>query len=71
MDQPGFSQDSPRGFGINGIEFANTLFGVPTFNYLNELKKNADDYGVQMVLIMVDARVKHVPPRRKSGSKRL
>jgi sugar phosphate isomerase/epimerase len=42
-------------FDINGIEFVNTLFEVPHMNYLNQLKKNAEDYGVTMVLIMVDA----------------
>ncbi len=42
-------------FDINGIEFVNTLFEVPHMNYLNQLKQNADDYGVSMVLIMVDA----------------
>ena len=42
-------------FDINGIEFVNTLFDVPHMNYLNQLKQNAGDYGVTMVLIMVDA----------------
>lgn len=42
-------------FDINGIEFVNTLFEVPHMNYLNQLKQNAEDYGVSMVLIMVDA----------------
>lgn len=42
-------------FDINGIEFVNTLFEVPTYDYLKQLKHNADDYGVTMVLIMVDA----------------
>lgn len=42
-------------FGVNGIEFVNTLFEVPTMNYLNTLKQNAQDHGVSMVLIMVDA----------------
>lgn len=41
-------------FGIDGIEFVNTLFDVPNMNYLNQLKQNADAYGVTMVLIMVD-----------------
>lgn len=41
-------------FDINGIEFVNTLFEVPTLSYLNNLKQNAADYGVTMVLIMVD-----------------
>jgi len=42
-------------FDINGIEFVNTLFEVPTSQYLKQLKSNADDYGVEMILIMVDA----------------
>ena len=42
-------------FDINGIEFVNTLFEVPHMEYLNQLKRNAADYGVTMVLIMVDA----------------
>jgi L-ribulose-5-phosphate 3-epimerase len=42
-------------FDINGIEFVNTLFEVPHLEYLNQLKQRADEYGVTMVLIMVDA----------------
>ncbi len=42
-------------FDLNGIEFVNTLFEVPHVNYLNQLKQNADDHGVEMILIMVDA----------------
>ncbi len=42
-------------FDINGIEFVNTLFEVPHMDYLNQLKQNAKDQGVTMVLIMVDA----------------
>jgi L-ribulose-5-phosphate 3-epimerase len=42
-------------FDINGIEFVNTLFEVPHMEYLNQLKQRADEYGVTMVLIMVDA----------------
>lgn len=53
------SLDFPRiareDFGLNGIEFVNTLFEVPTVSYLNQLKKNADSHGVSMVLIMVDS----------------
>jgi L-ribulose-5-phosphate 3-epimerase len=41
-------------FDINGIEFVNTLFEVPTYGYLRRLKKNAEDYNVTMVLIMID-----------------
>lgn len=50
-----FPRIARKDFGINGIEFVNTLFEVPTVEYLNELKKNADDHGIKMVLIMVDA----------------
>jgi sugar phosphate isomerase/epimerase len=42
-------------FGINGLEFVNTFFELPTYNYLRRLKKNAADHGVTLVLIMVDA----------------
>ena len=50
-----FAKIAREDFDLNGIEFVNTLFEVPTVNYLNQLKKNADDHGVKMVLIMVDA----------------
>ena len=43
-----------KDFDLNGIEFVNTLFEVPTVEYLNILKRNASDNGVQMVLIMID-----------------
>jgi L-ribulose-5-phosphate 3-epimerase len=42
-------------FDIDGIEFVNTLWEVPTVNYLNLLKRNAEDHGVTMILIMCDA----------------
>ena len=50
-----FPRIAREDFGLNGIEFVNTLFEVPTVSYLNRLKKNADDHGVTMVLIMIDA----------------
>lgn len=50
-----FPKVAREDFGLNGIEFVNTLFEVPTINYLNQLKKNAEEHGVSMVLIMVDA----------------
>ena len=52
-------------FDINGIEFVNTLFDVPHMDYLNQLKKNADDHGVTMVLIMVDAEGDPCSPEAK------
>jgi len=49
-----FAKVARNDFDLNGIEFVNSLFEVPTEGYLKQLKKNADDYGVKMVLIMVD-----------------
>lgn len=49
-----FPRIAKNDFGLNGIEFVNTLFEVPTEGYLRRLKKNAEDFGVSMVLIMVD-----------------
>ena len=49
-----FAKIARNDFGLNGIEFVNTLFEVTTEGYLNQLKKNAADNGVTMVLIMVD-----------------
>jgi len=49
-----FPSIARKDFGLNGIEFVNTLFEVPTGSYLNRLKKNAEDNGITMVLIMVD-----------------
>ena len=49
-----FPSIARKDFGLNGIEFVNTLFEVPTLGYLNRLKKNAEDNNVTMVLIMVD-----------------
>lgn len=49
-----FAKIARKDFNLNGIEFVNTLFEVPTEGYLKRLKKNAADNGVTMVLIMVD-----------------
>lgn len=49
-----FAKIAKNDFGLNGIEFVNTLFESPTEGYLKKLKKNAADNGVTMVLIMVD-----------------
>lgn len=49
-----FPKIAREDFDINGIEFVNSLFEVPTLHYLKTLKQNAEDYGVTMVLIMVD-----------------
>lgn len=61
-----FPKVAREDFGINGIEFVNTLFEVPHVNYLNQLKKNADTYGVTMVLVMVDAEGDPCTPDKKA-----
>jgi len=49
-----FPQIAREVFDINGIEFVNTLFELPTYSYLKKLKSNAEKYKVKMVLVMVD-----------------
>jgi L-ribulose-5-phosphate 3-epimerase len=49
-----FPRIAREDFDLNGIEFVNTLFEVPTEGYLKQLKHNAAMHGVTMVLIMVD-----------------
>ncbi len=49
-----FPRIAREDFDVNGIEFVNTLFEVPTEGYLKKLKKNAADHRVTMVLIMCD-----------------
>ncbi|MEZ5353401.1 MAG: TIM barrel protein [Bryobacteraceae bacterium] len=42
-------------FGIEGLEFVNTLWMSPTADYVRTLKRNMRDTGTQCVLIMCDA----------------
>ena len=51
LDFPRIARDD---FDINGIEFVSTLFELPTYSYLQNLRGNAEKYHVTMVLIMVD-----------------
>jgi L-ribulose-5-phosphate 3-epimerase len=41
-------------FGINGLEFVNTLWEAPTQDYVARLKRNMQTAGTQGVLIMCD-----------------
>jgi len=59
-----FPRVAREDFGLNGIEFVNTLFDVPTSRYLGQLKENADDNDVKMILIMVDAEGETCTPSR-------
>ena len=49
-----FAKIARQDFNLNGIEFVSTLFEVPSEGYLRRLRRNADEHGVTMVLIMVD-----------------
>ena len=49
-----FPRIAREDFNLNGIEFVNTLFEVPTQEYLKTLKQRAADHGISMLLIMVD-----------------
>jgi sugar phosphate isomerase/epimerase len=49
-----FPRIAREDFNLNGIEFVNTLFEVPTEEYLKSLKQRASDHGIVMVLIMID-----------------
>lgn len=60
-----FPKVAAEDFGIRGIEFVNTLFEVPTVTYLNQLKRNAENYGVTMVLIMVDSEGETCTPSKE------
>ena len=51
-----FPRIAREDFGISAIEFVNILWmDVPTMNYLNRLKQNADNHGVTMTGIACDA----------------
>ena len=53
-----YNFDLPRvcreDFGIDGLEFVNQFFDLPNYSSLKELKRRADHYGVNLLLIMVD-----------------
>ena len=64
------NSDFPRiareDFDINGIEFVSTLFELPTYSYLNRLRRSAAKYRVAMVLIMVDDEGETCDPKRET-----
>ena len=61
-----FPRIAREDFGLQGIEFVNTLFEVPTEGYLKQLKQNAAANGVTMVLIMVDDEGDGCAPTREA-----
>lgn len=51
LDLPRIARED---YGIDGVEFVNSFFELPRIDYLNDLKKRASDYNVELVLIMCD-----------------
>ena len=49
-----FPRIARQTFGLEAIELVNTLFEVPTQDYVARLKKNAQDENVKILLIMCD-----------------
>ncbi len=47
-----FPRIAREDFDINGIEFVSTLFELPTYSYLQRLRRNAEKYDVRMILLM-------------------
>ena len=60
-----FPRIAREDFDLNGIEFVNTLFEVPTEGYLKQLKGAAAMQGVTMVLIMIDDEGDGAAPTRE------
>ena len=52
--------------GIGGLELVNTFFPSPQYGYLKQLRKRADDAGVQILLIMCDAEGSMAGPEKSS-----
>jgi L-ribulose-5-phosphate 3-epimerase len=63
-----FPKIARKDFDINGIEFVNTLFESPTYDYLKQLRENASAHGVAMVLIMVDGEGETCSPSKEERS---
>jgi len=51
LDLPRIAREE---FGLDGLEFVNSFFDLPNYDYLRELKPRAGHYGVNLLLIMVD-----------------
>lgn len=50
--------------GIRGFEMVNTFFPSPQYQYLKQLKKRADDAGIELLLIMCDGEGSMAGPER-------
>lgn len=51
-----------EGFELDGVEYVTSFFESPVASYLDRLNRNAADYGIRNVLIMVDGEGDMVSP---------
>lgn len=65
IDQLGMV-DLAHDLGIGGLELVNTFFPSPQYGYLKQLRKRAEDAGVQILLIMCDAEGSMAGPEKAS-----
>ncbi len=65
IDQLGMV-DLSHDVGIDGLELVNTFFPSPQYGYLKQLRKRAEDAGVQILLIMCDAEGSMAGPEKAS-----
>ena len=65
IDQLGMV-DLAHDLGIGGLELVNTFFPSPQYGYLKQLRKRAEDAGVQILLIMCDAEGSMAGPEKSS-----
>lgn len=58
--------------GISGFEMVNTFFPSPQYAYLRHMRKQADELGVELLLIMCDAEgdLAHVDAQKRAQAAR-
>ena len=56
LDNLDFAQTARKTFGIDAVEYVNQFFPdrVADFDYLDQMRRRADDHGVASLLIMID-----------------
>lgn len=65
IDQLGMI-DLAHELDIRGLELVNTFFPSPQYGYLKQLRKRAEDAGVEILLIMCDAEGSMAGPEKAS-----
>jgi sugar phosphate isomerase/epimerase len=65
IDQLGMV-DLAHELDVHGLELVNTFFPSPQYGYLKQLRKRAEDAGVEILLIMCDAEGSMAGPEKAS-----